>query len=118
MPGSRSSSSAARSKRDIIASNGFSSLRKRSLSGRTILSVGKRRSVAMCLSMRPVGAGGAGAGWVKHEVVEEAPKHLLPGLGNDALRNIPQRDAVVRPARDELDRVLERTDHHVRPLRL
>ena len=31
--GSRSSSSAARSKRDIIASNGFSSLRNRSLSG-------------------------------------------------------------------------------------
>src|SRR5450432_4239950 len=46
-PGSRSSSSAARSKRDIMSSNGLSSLRNLSLSGPIIFCVVSRNSAVI-----------------------------------------------------------------------
>src|SRR5687768_3736690 len=90
-PGSRSSSSAARSKRDIIASKGFTSLRKRSLSGRTILSVGKRRSVAMGESGgRPRVVGRIGIGGTCTEDGPDRCREVIHAVFDDyALRNIP-----------------------------
>src|SRR3954468_4732640 len=110
-PGSRSRSWAARSNRDIIASNGFSSFRKRSLSGMTILSVGSRRSVAMRGRTWAGGTGSWGSGNpCREDDLERGVEHRTSALDHGTLRNIPQGRSRARPEGRQLDRVLEGTD--------
>src|SRR5678816_654590 len=125
-PGSRSSSSAARSKRDIIASKGFSSFRKRSLSGRTIRSVGSLRSVVMRCETGRLAGGGGRSGARTYKLVEDVFQPSNAALHHHLLRNIPQRPLKgawgtglrAGPARTELYGILERADNVIEGGRL